>query len=138
MKGIKTELRKLVESGNYFCHLTRINNIPSILANGLQANEHGEIFVYDDATLQIPTKAGGKEFYVGDAIALEQVFITDDEYAVFFIDKKDIIGDVIDDNVAELTSPWQHIIKQDSIKPLTYIIIPNWLKDIYRELYHTD
>ena len=133
-----SELEKLLRSGNYYCHMTRIGNIPSILANGLKANKHGEIFVYDDVTVQTPYKAGGERFYVGDAIALDQVFVFDDEYAVFFIDKKDIVGKVVADNVGELTSPWQHIIKQDRITPLSFVIIKNRLKEVYKKLYHTN
>lgn len=67
-------------------------------------------------------KAEGKSFYIGDEIAYNQLFIFDEEYAVFYIDKSEIVGEVVDDNVGELISPFQHIIRQDCIKPAGYLI----------------
>lgn len=108
----------LADRDKYYCHITRKENVESILKNGLRANEDGEIFVYDDVMLQ---HFGEKEpYYIGDSIAINQLGIYDEKYAVFFIDKKDIKGEVKSDNVAEFTAPWQHIIKQMKIEPFFF------------------
>ena len=43
------------------------------------------------------------------------------DYAIFFIDKRDITGEVLPDEVGESTAKWQHIIKQDRIEPFHFI-----------------
>ena len=115
LKDIK---KVLADRDRYYCHITRKENVQSIFKNGLRANKDGEIFVYDDVMLQ--QIGAGEPYYIGDSIAINQLGINDEKYAVFFIDKKDIKGEVISDNVAEFAAPWQHIIKQKKIEPFFF------------------
>lgn len=127
IKPIKEIHRLLADNRNYYCHITRRENLYSIAKEGLKANGNGEIFVYVDTAIKYGEH--GKPFNVGDSIALNQLFIYDKEYLVFFIDKNDITGEVVNDNVEECTAPWQFIIKQDKIEPFYWCFDKNKMLD---------
>jgi hypothetical protein len=71
----------------YFCHATDVENVQSIIDNGLRANEDGDIFVFEPCRF----KMYGEIFFVGDVIADGQLFLRD-KYAIFYIKKKDVFG----------------------------------------------
>lgn len=119
----------------YYCHATAIENLDSIIKNGIKANELGEIFLYEDrevggpailaAVWQIPyVRRDGDNmiFYVGDSIARNQIFIPGEEYVNFFIPAEAINGELEHDNVAELTARYQWIARQSVIYPSAYEI----------------
>jgi hypothetical protein len=83
-------------------HLTHLDNVKAILADGIKANEDGEIFVFTDTI-------------VADTIARDQVFLK--EYAIFRIYRKGISFELLPDEVAEFSAPFQRIIKMSRIPP---------------------
>ena len=85
-----------------YYHITLIENLDSILANGLSANSEMQIFVCTSLE-QLPKIAG------------QQVFIN--EYSVFKIDPKGIEATPTHDDVAETGNEFQFIINQPLIKP---------------------
>lgn len=117
----------------YYYHLTKPENVSSILNNGLLANEDGEIYLYEagmysDIRLSenaiILLKEKGiqptnddliiEEKPVSHHIARNQVFIK--EYAVFSVSRYGIKVELQPDNVAELTAKFQWICKQPKIE----------------------
>ena len=36
---------------NYYYHISRVENFPSIMAKGINANKDGQIFLFDDVVL---------------------------------------------------------------------------------------
>ena len=107
-----------------YYHITSIDNVSSILENGLLANANGEIFLFENVsivTYGVANNSKGKRVfgkikrYVADSIAINQVFLED--YAMFEIDEKGINEALINDNVADCTSKFQWIAKQSVIKP---------------------
>jgi hypothetical protein len=84
-------------------HLTPLRNIRSIRARGLNAGRKGNIFAYSHPL-------------VANRIAATQVFCL--AYGVFEIDWWHLDEpDIIPDRVAELSAPWQWIIKRKHIEP---------------------
>lgn len=111
----------------YFYHVTSKDNLGSILANGLKANENGDIFLYikgsyithfgmivEDNKLKI----GDMEVDIIDDICLNQVFLVD-ECLLLRINSKGLKGELIEDVVNESPSHLhkQWIVKQDVIEP---------------------
>jgi len=85
----------------YFFHVTKEENFNSIMNQGLKSGEEGIfVFTYEDRDL-------------ADVIARHQVGL--DEYMLLAIHEEGVQGEVIDDNVAELMSPFQKIIVQTFI-----------------------
>jgi len=106
-------------SDKCYYHITRLENIESILHDGLKANSDGEIFLFENESLIYPdcTESGAiwKQSYIADLIASNQLFLT--KYAMFEILPGGIEVDLINDNVAELSAKAQWIAKQPLIKP---------------------
>lgn len=95
-------------------HISNPKNNKSILKNGLQANEEGEIFLFDNIEQ-------------GVMIASNQIGISDISY--FEIHVKGIIGKLKKDNVGDFGSMHQYILYQDLIKP-------KFIKHLKDEKYH--
>ena len=83
-------------------HVTARENVPSITAQGIFANDKGLIFTITDPRL-------------AEWIALTQIFELD--YAVLRIRPEGITGRVTGDHVAEFTAPWHRVVKQRRIVP---------------------
>ena len=48
-KLTKRQIKEILDNPkNYYCHLTSLNNVQSIVNEGIKANKYGDIFVYDD------------------------------------------------------------------------------------------
>lgn len=110
--------------GKYFYHITAPENIESILLYGLRANEEGDIFLFENKSIGsvgVGLNGEGKLCFgtirtlIADRIALNQIGLT--KYAMFEVSSDGIEGDLINDNVAELSSPFQWIAKQETIAP---------------------
>ncbi len=86
----------------FFYHLTRPENVESILENGLRCNQEGHIFTFTD-------------WIMAEEIARNQILAS--EYAIFWIKASGISGELHEDNVTELLSPLSCIIKQERIEP---------------------
>ena len=129
-KVTRKQIKELLENPeNYYCHLTESKNVLSIMKDGIKANKDGEIFVYDDYMF----KWMGMVHYVGDSIAFNQVMFDLKDYVIFFIDKRDVTGEVLPDDVGECTSKFQHIIKQKKIEPFHFVSRKNEYYSIYVE-----
>ncbi len=112
----------------YYYHITSKENLQSILNNGLQANEDGEIFVFQNCTYQYETAIirdgvvteGIAKTTVADDICRNQLFLLD-KCVILKIDSRGI-EHLDEDVVAEIPSHLhkQWIVKQAVIKP-TYI-----------------
>lgn len=98
----------------YYFHITKFENLNSILKKGLKANEDGEIFIFNNVSFKVPELSDVIN-KVADHIATNQIFIK--EYILIRISSKGIVSELINDNVAELTSQWQWIVKQPLIEP---------------------
>lgn len=99
-----------------YYHITHPKNIKSVLKDGLRANEEGKIFLFENKSISYPSKGGGTAVvYVADHIAQNQIFL--EKYAMFEISSEGIDGDLINDNVAEMGSSFQWIVKQPIISP---------------------
>lgn len=94
-----------------YYHITSVENINSILKDGLIANDNGEIFIFQFARI----KQNGVVNFVDDCIAYNQLFF--DRFARIEIDPIGISGELVPDNVAESTSQVQWIVNQDKIHP---------------------
>lgn len=114
---------KATEIVHGIMHITPTANIDKIMDEGLKANADGEIFVFEDGGLFIPTfkvvdgkpTANRKSEYIGDLIAKNQIFV--EEYALISIDPEGIEVELEPDNVAEFSAKFQWIIKQPIILP---------------------
>lgn len=115
----------------YYCHATALENLDSIIKNGIKANESGEIYLYEDCILIDLKRITGSvndgwlengvlHRYVGDMIARNQIFIPGEKYVNFYIPAKAISGELERDNVAELTARHQWIAHQSVIYPVAY------------------
>ncbi|MDR2232933.1 MAG: hypothetical protein LBE56_07405 [Tannerella sp.] len=96
---------------NNLYHITNVMNVDSILINGLKCNDEGQIFFFDNKMF----KWNDKEYIVMQHIGANQIFL--EKYAIFKINSKGIKTDIINDNVAEITSIFQFYINQDVISP---------------------
>lgn len=89
-----------------FWHITQKENLESILKNGIKANDENEVFLLDDREVVIKCKCD-KPFLVSKAVALEQLFLT--EFVIIAVDVEGL--ELLPDDVAELTAPFQYIYK---------------------------
>ncbi|MDQ1165892.1 hypothetical protein [Flavobacterium sp. SORGH_AS_0622] len=83
-----------------YYHISAIKNKESILANGLISDE-SEIFLctsFDQLKM----------------IAFNQLFLN--EYSIFEVSTEGLTGEIIQDNVAEVGSGFQYIVKQNKIE----------------------
>jgi hypothetical protein len=94
-----------------YYHITRVTNVESILKNGLKSNEDGELFIFNYGVIEFK----GVEYYADELIADRQLGLK--EFALFEIHPKGITSELINDNVAEITSSLQWIVQQDVIAP---------------------
>ena len=101
-----------------YYHITKksIKTRRSILEKGLLCNEFGEIFLFENKSIGFEQQ-GFKPIrnYVADIIAATQIFVK--EYDMFEIDLKGIVSELVPDNVAEIPSSFQWIVKQNKIQP---------------------
>jgi hypothetical protein len=86
---------------NYF-HLSPTKNKQSILNNGLKSNGDGEIYFFTSITQE-------------NNIVTNQLMLS--EYSLFEISSKGFIGDIIEDDVADVGSDAQIILIQDLVSP---------------------
>lgn len=90
-------------------HITKIDNIDSILTEGLKVNDNGELFLFKQNEWKYPSYAlaGTPTHWVflGNLIAMNQLFMK--EYALFEVDVNE--NDLEPDNVAEYTAEDQFI-----------------------------
>lgn len=107
----------------YYYHITDVENIESIMANGLRANEDGDIFLFENKSVGyhgISYNSRGKlaigkvRRTIADNIAINQLGLME-KYAMFEISSEGISGSLINDNVAEASSKWQWIAHQPTI-----------------------
>ena len=98
-----------------YYHITPIENVFSILQKGLVANTDGDIYLFENKSIKIPTRDNpqGKIFFIADLIAQNQLNLK--RYAMFEIDSKGIEVELIKDDVAEFTASYQWIAKQKRI-----------------------
>jgi len=113
MEKYNIKSKSVKEPKKQYFHLTSKENSISILQNGLKANKEGDIFLFENKT--ITAKFLNKSIAVADHIALNQIGL--DEFVMFSIKSKGINGEIINDNVGEITSRQQWILKQNFIKP---------------------
>jgi hypothetical protein len=94
-----------------YYHITNTDKetIQSILKNGLRCNPEGEIFVFENKSISLNNVTNT----VADIIANNQIFL--DEYVMFEIDDKGFNTELVNDNVAEISSKQQWYIKQSFI-----------------------
>ncbi len=88
-------------------HVTSIENLKSIMANGIRSNTDGEIFLFDELDIWNPYVG---DIFVSDHIAKNQVFL--EKYVMIEINPKGIVDEVVNDNVGEFTAPVQWILSQ--------------------------
>ena len=88
-----------------------MENIESIMANGLRANEDGDIFLFENKSVGyhgISYNSRGKlaigkvRRTIADNIAINQLGLME-KYAMFEISSEGISGSLINDNVAAIT-----------------------------------
>lgn len=98
----------------YLYHISSLENKNDIMSVGLDCNDEGCIFLFEDVTVE--TFLG--ETNVMEHIAKNQLRLKD--VAMFAVKKSDITGEIINDDVGEITAPFQWIIKQKNI-PAYYV-----------------
>lgn len=107
----------------YYYHITDPKNVESIMKEGLKANKDGEIFLFENKAIsyKLPMIDNGVcrvckvKTTIANIIALNQLFLN--EFAMFEISSDGIKGELLPDNVAEYSAPFQHIAKQLFILP---------------------
>jgi hypothetical protein len=112
-----------MEEEKFYYHITDVKNVESILKFGLRANEDGDIFLFENKSIGYPSviKENGIFYqcdlidYISDHIARGQLFLK--RYAMFEVSAEGIVGEFINDNVAEYGSQFQWIAKQQIITP---------------------
>ena len=82
-------------------HLTPYEKAERIMNEGLVADAEGYIFAFTD-------------LLIANTLAKDQIFT--DRYCVFRINRKGVTGEIMPDNVAEFSAPFQRIIKQKRIE----------------------
>lgn len=125
---------KTKETKKKYYHITSKENMMNIIKNGITANDKGEIFLFENVGLTIPserigieTSSGSVYIKVADHIAKYQIFT--DEYVMFYIHVRGIKGEIINDKVGEYTSKQQWILKQQII-PANKISVTGMFKPI--------
>lgn len=92
-------------------HITEVENLESILEEGLKCNEDGEIFVFENKSIH----CNGIINNIADMIAFNQIFL--EEYVMIEIDEDGFESELIPDDVAELSHKQQWYVKQKIIAP---------------------
>jgi hypothetical protein len=95
-----------------FYHVSHIDNAWPIALTGLEANEEGEIPVYDTWWISPPGDPNAR-VVVGDMISLKQV--GSGEYIIVEIDPRGIRGELIPDDGGDVAARFQFIVKQKQI-----------------------
>lgn len=112
--------------GKKLYHITAVENIDSILSEGLKVNEEGMIFLFENKS--ILNTITNEYARIADLIAYGQIFLK--KYAMFEIDAEGI-DDLENDNVAELSAGNQWITRQNipttKISPFGIFKVPNRL-----------
>lgn len=106
---------------DYLFHITKPENVESILKNGLMANSDRQIFLYEGRIIETNcfVKINGELWMcrardsVERLIAANEVFIK--IYSVLRVDVRGI--ELHPDDVAEIGSKWQWIANRDVIEP---------------------
>lgn len=110
---------KTKEEKTTLYHITKEENLRSILQNGIKANEYNEVFFLDDVDVKHPLHS--QSFFVSKFVALNQLGLN--EFVIFEVDVEGL--ELERDNVAEFTSEFQYIYNGD--------ISPERIKDYYFE-----
>ena len=108
-----------------YYHITDKKNLSTILKEGLKANEEGDIFIFENKSIVFNSVVNT----VADCIAHNQIFL--DEYVMIEIAFEGITSEVINDNVAELSSALQWIVRQPLIEP-KYLSLYGKYKTAYK------
>jgi hypothetical protein len=111
-----------------YYHITKLNNLQSILKNGLRCNSEGEIFVFENKSIGLNNITNT----IADCIANNQIFLN--EYVMFEINGKGFNSELINDNVGEISSNQQWLIKQTLIDK-KHIQIYGIFKTNYKNFY---
>ncbi len=106
----------LLHNSKAYWHITDPKILDTILKEGLKANNNKEIFLFERGTYTF----NGVTNKVADHIAKNQVLL--DSYALIKVSSAGFNTEPIQDNVGELTTKLQWILRQD-------IIEPQWLFD---------
>ena len=94
-----------------YYHFTAAENFLSISQRGIEANEEGMIFLFENKILT----AGNISMRVGDSIARNQIGLS--SYDLWEVSSTGIHGTFEPDLVGELTAPYQFVLHQSLIKP---------------------
>lgn len=92
-------------------HITPVENLESILKNGLIGDEYNNIYLFREEKIRINNITNN----VRDCIASGQLGL--DEYVLLHIHKRGIKSPILHDMVSEITSPFQYYIEQSLIDP---------------------
>ena len=92
-------------------HITNMENLESILEEGIKCNADGEIFVFENKSIH----CNGITNFIADMIARNQIFLK--EYIMIEIDENAFESELIPDDVAELCHKQQWYVKQEIIAP---------------------
>lgn len=107
----------------YYYHVTSKENARKILKEGLKANEHGDIFLFENKSYTWHGTAKNKKgklvvgivaYYVADSIVQNQVGL--DKNVMLEISAEGITGELVQDEVAEISAKCQWIAKQNLIE----------------------
>jgi hypothetical protein len=94
-----------------FYHITHKENSKKIISEGLKANEDGQIFLFENKSIQLNNVIN----CIADCIARNQLFLN--EYIMFEVDSLGFETELIRDNVAEITAQKQWILYQSFVSP---------------------
>lgn len=110
-----------------YYHITEDDRktLKSILRKGLKCNIEGEIFLFENVSISF----NGVKNNVADMIAANQLGLS--RFTMIEIDSEGLNTELIKDNVAELSSDYQWILKQP-------LILPEFIKYVgtYDTKYH--
>jgi hypothetical protein len=116
--------RKTQPKPQFYYHITEVENVPSILSEGLKGTttprNRGDSFKVPSTCVLVSGDGG-----LMDDVAIHQIWygVDIDQYAVFEIDSAGITGRVVPDNIAEQTAGFQRVVEQA-------VILPQYLKHI--------
>lgn len=88
-------------------HITKIENVDSILNEGLKKNDEGDVFLFEGCDVYLQWL--DKYIPIDELIATNQLFLQN--YVMFEVDVTGLA--LLNDNVAESTAKWQYIYKGD-------------------------
>lgn len=112
-----------------FYHITNKENAKKIISEGLKANEDGQIFLFENKSIQ----ANNVINCVSDCIAKRQLFFT--EYIMFEVDSLGFETELIRDNVGELSAEYQWILNQSFVSP-DYVSYYGKFKTEYKPFFN--